>query len=98
MTDDGKTFIVGQLVINEKDTFGLLETRFLEKFKYNTTFLYEDNIFIRKHSIGIVVGFITNWVVPAAVVMFSDINNKQNIVITFNKINSLEGFVKKLDS
>ena len=98
MTDNGKTFKAGQLIIVEKDTFGLLETCFLEKLRYNTTILYQDNVFIHKHSIGMVVGFITNWVVPAAVVRFSDVKNGQNIVITFNKINSLEDFIKKLDS
>ena len=98
LTDDGKTFRIGELVLVEKSTYGLLETVFTEKSKYNTTILFEDNVFIQKHSVGMVVGFITDWVVPAAIVSFSDVKNGQNIVITYNKINSLEEFTKRLDS
>ena len=98
LADDGKTFRIGELVLVEKSTYGLLEDVFTKKSKYNTTILFEDNVFIQKHSVGIVVGFITNWVVPAAIVSFSDVKNGQNIVITYNKINSLEEFTKRLDS
>ena len=98
LIDDGKTFRIGELVLVEKSTYGLLESVFTEKSKYNTTILFEDNVFIQKHSVGMVVGFITDWVVPAAIVSFSDVKNGQNIVITYNKINSLEEFTKRLDS
>ena len=65
LTDDGKTFRIGELVLVEKSTYGLLENVFTEKSKHNTTILFEDNVFIQKHSVGMVVGFITDWVVPA---------------------------------
>jgi len=98
MTDAEKTFRVGQLVITERTTYGVLEKSFTEKFRDDKTITMEDNVLIDKNSIGLVVGHITNWVVPATIVTFSNIRNGQYIVLTYNKIVSLNDFISQLDS
>jgi signal peptidase I len=92
--DDDKTFYIGDLVIVEKTTYGLSESIFSKKFKPDTKITYNDNILIKENSIGMVVGFIANWVVPAAIVSFANIKNGQRIVLTYNKINSVNNITE----
>jgi hypothetical protein len=93
-----KDLFLGQLVITEKDVFGLEEKWFFNEDYKTKTIYIDDNILIPKHNIGIIVKFINNWVVPAVVVCWGGELKNKNLVITLNKATLLDKFIEKLDN
>jgi len=88
---------VGQLVITEKDVFGIEEKWFTEADYHDKTISATDNFLIHKHSVGIITGFINGWAAPAIVVGWGGDFRGKKLVVTINKVISLDDFIEKID-
>ena len=88
----------GQLVITEKDVFGLEETWFTDHDKRTKTIHFSDNHLIPKHTVGMVVGFVTNLSTPVVTICWGGDLKGKLLVITLNKAILLERFIEKLDN
>lgn len=90
-------FEVGQLVITEKDIFGLEEKLFMDPKFINKTIRYEDNILIPRHTVGIVVGFF-EWIETCLIVSWSGDLKSKKLLIAPSKVITLDKFIERLDN
>jgi len=96
--DQEEDINVGQLVITIKDIYGLEEKWFTDSTFSSKTIVYDDNILIPKHTVGMITGFINNWAATAAVICWGDVLRGKKLVITLNKAMLLDRFIERLDN
>ena len=94
---DEEELRAGQLVIVEAESYGIEEKWFTNEEFSSKTIRHEDNIFIPKHSIGCVVGFINSYHTCMTLVAWSNMDGKK-LLLAVEHLTSLEKFFERLDN